>query len=680
MGARHRLHAAWLGQRGHLFGWVPVCLGIGVALYFGRATEPAGVAYLWVGGGVLCAVLAAVRLPYGVSPVFWGAALVGIGFCVAGGRAHQVAEPVLSWRYYGPVEGRIVAMDRSASDALRLTLDRVRLDRMSPARLPARVRLSLHGRQGFVSLAPGQHVMTTAHLSPPSGPVEPGGFDFQRHAFFLGLGAVGYTRTPVLTRAPPDGSQRVFAARLWVSARVQAALPGQTGAFAAAIMTGDRAALDQGAIEALRVTNLAHLLAISGLHMGLLAGFVFGALRIGFAAVPALGLRLPAKKIAAGGALAAAAGYLVLSGAAVATERAFVMAAVVLIAVMLDRRALSLRAVAIAAMIVLVLRPEALLGPGFQMSFAATTALVAVYGWMRDRDVPLGPRWSRVFTTVLLSSFVAGLATAPIAAAHFNQFAHYGLVANLLSVPLMGLLVMPAAVVAALALPLGLEMLPLRLMGLGIDWILGVAHWVAALPGARGTVVAPGPAILPLLAMGALFIVLWQGRGRAAGVPVMALALLLWTQSERPDVLISRDGGLVGVMTGAGRALSRERGSGFEARIWLENDGDKAVQAVAARRWPAAAGDGAAPAVTALRGKRAAAALEGCGNADIIVLNVDPPPGIAAGLACALWHPARLRATGAVALYRGPDGMREVTARARTGARLWNTDARASDQ
>jgi len=298
------------------------------------------------------------------APFVWAVVLVALGLCLAGARAHQMAEPVIGWRYYGPIEGRIVDMDRSASDALRLTLDQVVLDDVRPSRTPARVRVSLHGQQGFITPEPGMVVILTGHLSPPGGPVEPGGFDFQRHAWFQGLGAVGYTRTPVLTLEPPGEGLWMFKARMGLSDRVQAGLPGEAGAFAAAIMSGDRSGMGQETLRALRLSNLAHLLAISGLHMGLLAGFVFAAFRVGFSLIPAVGLRVPAKKISALGALAVAAVYLGLSGGNVATERAFVMAAVALVAVMADRRVLSLRAVAVAAVIVLVLRPEAVLGPG----------------------------------------------------------------------------------------------------------------------------------------------------------------------------------------------------------------------------------------------------------------------------------------------------------------------------
>ena len=661
---------AWLTQRGHLFAWAPLCLGLGVGIYFSLGWEP-GLAHYATLLGLILIGLVLTRWLGLWAPFVWAVVLVALGLCLAGARAHQMAEPVIGWRYYGPIEGRIVDMDRSASDALRLTLDQVVLDDVRPSRTPARVRVSLHGQQGFITPEPGMVVILTGHLSPPGGPVEPGGFDFQRHAWFQGLGAVGYTRTPVLTLEPPGEGLWMFKARMGLSDRVQAGLPGEAGAFAAAIMSGDRSGMGQETLRALRLSNLAHLLAISGLHMGLLAGFVFAAFRVGFSLIPAVGLRVPAKKISALGALAVAAVYLGLSGGNVATERAFVMAAVALVAVMADRRVLSLRAVAVAAVIVLVLRPEALLGPGFQMSFAATTALVAVFGWLRDARVPLGPKWLRPVVAVVVSSAVAGAATAPVAAAHFNQFAHYGLVANLLSVPLMGVLVMPAAVLAVCLMPLGLEALALWIMGLGLDWILSVAHWVSNLEGARGTVVSPTPEVLPLLAVGGLIVVLWQGRARWIGLVPAALSMVLWMNTERPDVLIADNGSLIGVMTEKGRSLNRPRGSGFVAMNWLENDGVALEQEAAAALWR----EGQAPvSIIALRGKRAAARFVGCQPEDWVVMNTRPEAGSPfSGLPCRVLHPGTLRKSGALALYvDDTGGVREVSARQITGARLWN--------
>ena len=568
------VETALLGQRGHLFPWAPVLLACGIGLFFALRVEPP-VALLWAAGAAGASGLLALRRAGAVlGPALAAGALVALGFALAGARTHSVSGPVLDFRYYGAVEGRIVGIDRSASDAVRLTLDRVVLSRVDPDETPLRVRISLHSDAPALDPRPGATILATGHLGPPSGAVEPGGFDFRRHAWFLSLGAVGYTRKPVLLLEPPGAGQAVFKARMWFSDRVQRLLPGETGAFAAAVTTGDRSGMGQQTLQALRDTNLAHLLAISGLHMGLLAGFVFGAIRVALLLVPWTRHRWPVKKIAAVGALACAFVYLLLSGGNVATERAFTMVAVALCALMLDRRALSLRGVALAALVILVWQPESLLSPGFQMSFAATTALVVSFERIAHFGVGRAlPRWTGMLFTVVASSFVAELATLPVAMAHFNRLGHYGLIANIVSVPVMSLFVVPFAVLAALLLPFGLDWIALRGMGLGLDWILFVAREVASWDGAVRHIPAPGGAVLPLIAFGALVLALWQGWARWIGALPMALAAAAlggaspsrvarggnWQHRRRHD---------------RGRPrLSRPRGSGFIAEVWLENDG-----------------------------------------------------------------------------------------------------------
>ncbi len=655
-----------LQQRGELVGWIPVALALGIGSYFSILYEPSLVFYLIVAGIIAVMLAFAKLLPEAASPLAIAVALGLTGFLLAGVRAHSVAGPVLGWRYYGPIEGRVVAIDRSQSDALRLTLDQVRLDRVTPDRTPQNVRISLHGDQSAsVTPEPGLRVMTTGHLSPPSGPVEPDGFDFQRHAWFVSLGAVGYTRVPLLAMAQASEGHTgmgVFRIRMAASARIQRTLPGDIGGFAAAITTGDRSAISRMALENLRVTNLAHLLAISGLHMGLLTAVVLGGLRILLSLHTGTALRLPTKSIAAVGALIAATGYLMLSGGNVATERAFIMVAVALGALMIGRRALSLRAVAIAAIIVLSLRPEALTGPGFQMSFAATTALVAVFGWLRNVQTDRVPQLLKPVLAVVISSAVAGMATAPIGAAHFNTISNYGLIANLASVPLMGVLVIPAAVVALVLAPLGLDWIALWFMGLGLRWILGVAEFIAGLEDAQSYVAGPGGWVLPLLALGFLVLVLWQGRLRFVGLPMMAAAFVMWHGTARPEVLVADTGGLVGLMTPQGRALSKEKGAGFVARNWLENDGDGAPQYVAAARWSEGP-------VIHLSGKRAVAGFSGCAGRQIVIASVDAPH--LARATCEVFDPSRLKHTGALAMKQSDTGWQITTARERTGERLW---------
>ncbi|SDW37243.1 competence protein ComEC [Ruegeria halocynthiae] len=669
-----RVETALLTQRGHLFPWSPVGLAVGIGCYFSLRFEPGVNLYDGVLAFALLAIVITRWLRVAWAPLAIGLALIAVGFLLAGARAHKVAEPVLQWRYYGPVEGRVVALDRSASDALRVTLDQVRIGDVPADQRPRRIRLSIHG--ATVNLSPGQRIMTTAHLSPPQGPVEPGGFDFRRHAWFQELGAVGYTRVPVLSVAPPWAGRDGVHITVWrmaISDRVRAILPGEVGGFAAAVTTGDRSGIGQTSLEALRASNLAHLLAISGLHMGLLTGFVFMACRVGLSVIPVLALRLPVRKVAAICALVAATVYLFLSGGNVATERAFVMVCVMFGAVLLDRRAISLRAVALAALIVLVLRPETLLSPGFQMSFAATTALVAAFGGLRGYGPMPGPKWLRPVLALLMSSAIAGVATAPIGAAHFNTMSHYGLLANLVSVPVMGTVVVPAAVVAALLAPFGLEALALQVMGAGLRWILAVARWVSDLDGARGYVVSPADFVLPVLAMSFLWLMLWQGRARWFGVAPAVMAIAMWGPGHRPDVLIAETGGLVGVMTEQGRALSKHKGSGFVASVWLENDGDGADQPKAAQRWPDASGGVqryliGGKELVHLTGKRVAQTFEECRPDQIIVASVS----LTLNGECSVYDPDTLQKTGSLALSKG----RMFTSSEATGRRLWSPHTR----
>lgn len=684
--------------------WSPVFFGLGVALYFALPVEPGRATYGAAGSvALLAATLGRLRRET-LGLLATAVILVALGLCTAGLRSAQVAGPVLGFRYYGPIEGRIVAVDRSASDRLRLTLDRVVLADTAPERIPRRVRVSLHGDQPFLTPVPGARVALTGHLSRPEGPGEPGGFDFQRHAWFLSIGAVGYTRTPALLQAPrPEGDLPLLHLRMRLSQAIQSRIAGEPGAFAAAVMTGDRSGISTETLDSLRRTNIAHLLAISGLHMGLLTGFVFLCLRSGLSLIPPLALRIPTKKIAAVGALAAGAFYLAVAGGNVATERAFIQVAVMFAAVLLDRRAITLRSVAIAALIVLAHRPESLLGPGFQMSFAATTALVAVFTGLsrieRIRTWPAGARW---LLGLGLSSGVAGLATAPFAAAHFNMLATYGLAANLLTVPVMGSLVVPAAVMAMLLWPLGLDWIAFRVMEAGLVWILSVADRIAGMEGAVRTIVMPPAEVLPLLTLGALVVILWHGRGRWTGAAPVALALLLWSGGERPALLVSPSGQLAGVEAEEGRALSRARGDGFVAGLWLENDGDGADQAGAAVR-PAWHADGAGQ-VAMIGGqslwhgvgRRAGPDLaRACATHDWVVTPemsdggigrapvVSPSPGAGAVLAsgqdgggCVMIGPDVLSRTGALALEPGENGLRIVTARQLQGRRPWVPMAR----
>jgi competence protein ComEC len=566
--------------------------GVGIAVYFALGTEPTTLLSLEIAGLGLFAALF-IRPQYIIRTAILGMLLLTcLGYSYAAHRTTTVKAPILTRHYYGPVYGRIIGLDRSATNAPRVLLDQIYLPEFSAARTPERVRISLQGYIPDETLTAGGRIAVTASISPPSPPVEPGGFDFRRMAWFMRLGGVGYTRNPVIpayTEPASDFKVWLFSLRMQISTKIKNSVEGQNGAFAAAIITGDRSDIDPEILVSLRASNLAHLLAISGLHMGMLSGFVFAIFRYGFAIFPYLALRVRPKKLAAGLAIIAGAGYLMLSGASVATQRAFIMTAVVLFAVILDKPAFTLRAVALAAFIVLLIKPYSLLEAGFQMSFAATTALISAYEWLNQRQVwrfLSRGKWKYVKPAIalLFTSAVAGAATAPISAFHFNQISQYGLAANLLAVPIMGMVVMPSAVIAFILTPFDLESYAFWVTGEGIGAILAVAEYFSNLEGAVTNIKSSSPVVLAGIVTSGLILFLWKGRGRSVGVIMLVLTIFIWSKSNRPSVLISEDGRMLGLMTESNRVVNKPRGSGYSVRIWLENDGDIVTQAEAALR------------------------------------------------------------------------------------------------
>ncbi len=365
--------------------------------------------------------------------------------------------------------------------------------------------------------------------------------------------------------------------------RIRAAIPGDNGSIASALITGKRDAISTPVNDAMYISSLAHVLSISGYHMAVVAGIVFFFIRAALALVPSLANRHPIKKWAAFGALVAAAFYLLLSGAEVATQRSFIMIAIVLIGVMLDRPALTFRTLAVAAIVVLSLAPQAIVHPSFQMSFAATLALIAAYQSglpvAARPDSSLGRRvalWGlREFFGLLLASLVAGFATTPYAAYHFHRLAPYGVLANLLAMPVVSAVVMPMGIMGVVMMPFGFDGLFWQLMGVGIDWMVWVAQWVTGLPGAVGRMQAFGTG--PLLAgtAGLLLLCLLRTPLRLTGAAVLFGAILWALIAPRPDVLVADDGQTAAIRGSDGRlSVLRSARDSFALKEWLAADAD----------------------------------------------------------------------------------------------------------
>jgi competence protein ComEC len=569
--------AFWREEPGRWPLWLPVFLGAGAALYFALPVEPPVLA----GWGALAVGIVAALLAIpgrGRAPQALTAALL-LGLGLAKVRESEVATPVLDHSLVAHLTGRIVGIE-PRERGLRLVLDEIRSGAFAAGQAPRRIRVSLQVGGDF---HPGDWLSLTAQLDMPRAPAEPGAMDFGRRLYFRSIGATGfaYGRARLISpaRAPDAWESLAFqveALRLDMTQRIAAAIPGSSGGIAAALVTGVRAAISEEDDAALRDAGLAHALSISGLHMAMVGGGIFWLVRALLAAFPSIVLRYPIKKWAAALALAASAFYLVISGMEAAAVRAFVMLATVMTAVLLDRPALTMRALALAAAIVLIAKPESITDAGFQMSFAAVAALVAVAEWdqRRQRTAPRS-LFIRYLVGIVITSLVAGLATSPFILFHFGRAAHYAVLGNLLAMPVMGLWIMPLAALSVMLMPFGLEGLVLPALGGGIDLMVRMGAFVSSLPGAVSLTSAMPQGALVLIALGGLWAVIWEKGSRWWGVAPIVIGVLLASLTPRPDMLVAPDAQTVAIRGDDGLLhFLRKPKDSFAAREWLRRDGD----------------------------------------------------------------------------------------------------------
>jgi competence protein ComEC len=682
---RLRVWAAAEIGAGRLFPWLAVAFGGGIILYFAADREPA-----WWAAWPVAAAAAAAAILLRRRPVAFVLALgffaVALGFGVATLKATLIAHPVLRFPAYSvTVAGFVELRDESQkSDRFVLRLDRIEGSRVVDK--PQRVRLSV--RRGMAPPA-GAFVEAKAQLNPPLQPLRPGSYDFARDLYFQRIGASGFVHGAVkVVAAPAEAGWRLRAAtfvegvRDTIDARIRSVLSGDIGSIASALITGKRDAISPYLYDAMFVSGIGHVLSISGYHMAVVAGVVFFILRALLALIPGLTDRMPVKKWAALGALLVTALYLVLSGAEVATQRSFIMIAIVLMGVVLDRPVLTLRTVTIAALVVLVLSPEAVIHPSFQMSFAATLALIAAYAYGQPlaragTGSPLAMRaalWGvKEIVSLLLASLIAGLATTPYAAYHFHRLAPYGVIANLLAMPVVSAWVMPMGILGVIALPFGFDAFFWRQMGSGIEWMDTVALWVASLPGAAGHVTSFGTAPLLFATAGLLVIGLLKTPLRWSGAVFVLVAILLAARAPVPDVLIAADGRSFAVRGANGRLAFHRTGSDtFAIREWLAADADgRDVN-------DKGLGEGVVCDPAGCIGKLADGRLvsyvlapeafeEDCRRAAIVVGTRDPPPDCGATVV----GRKEWREQGALALYRDRNGFRVEPARPLSYDRPW---------
>jgi len=675
--------------------WTPVALGLGSALYFALPREPQAAVAL------ACVLVTALLLvgaarfsgPRGATAAIVLAACAIGGFGAVKLRTEAVRGPVApAGGKPQRLEGWVVDVASPGQGGQRLLLAPARIGDWPANETPVRVRVTL--RSGYVP-SPGEPVSLLAVINAPPPPASPGAYDFARDAFFDSVGGVGFslgsTSSWATTEQAPARlrlTMRINAMRWALTQRIIDTLGYGSGGLAAAMTTGHEAFIPKQQVDDLRIAGLAHIISISGVHMAIVGGFVFFAARFAIAAWPWLALRVPGKKLAALLGLAAVGGYLLLSGSPPAAERAAITASIAFLAILVDRQAISFHALALAAMAVLLLQPEAVVEPGFQMSFAATAALVALAElWprpVREINTPWPIRLVQgVWTWTLAGaavSLIAGLATAPFAMQHFNRVSTWGLGANLVTEPISSLLMMPGLALGAMLTPFGLQGPPLAVAGFAIDLLNRVAHAAASAPYAQ-LIVASGPAwTLPAAFLGLLWLCLCKGPLRWLGLP-FALAVTLVPKPAPPDAWVSADGAAVAVRSGRQAVLFRPDVKLFGAELWarrrgltpLETEADRDL-AFACDHWSCAAVPGArlkiAAAWNVRRPLKPGRLEEMCAGSEVVILRNDFPEGACA--APLVLTRADFARGGSAELYRqAPGRWRIVWAQDLRGRRPW---------
>ena len=560
----------WLeAERDQLPLWLPVGLGLGIAAWFAlpdrgtwlsfmaAALGVAGFGFTLARGGRLGRVIGLFSL----------VAMIGCGLVWL--RAERVAAPRIERPMVVEFEGRIIGMERLPA---RGTI-RLKLAPIGAADIPPLVRINLKQEEAPHGLAPGARIALRARLMPPAPPAVPGAYDFARVAWFQGLGATGKTIGPVRLVGAPEGrdfSGWIADLRSRLSTHIQTRLAGAEGGVATAFVTGDQGAIPEEDADAMRRSGLAHLLSVSGLHVtAVVAGTMFLLMRL-LALSSRLALHAPLTLIAAGGGAVAGIAYTLIAGAEVPTIRSCIAALLVLAGMAIGREAVTLRLVATGALVVLMLWPEALAGPSFQLSFAAVTAIVALHehpklrALLAGREEGWGRKLGRTLVSLLLTGLVVEIALAPIALFHFHRAGLYGAVANIVAIPLTTFVIMPLEALALLFDMAGIGAPFWWLTGHALGLLLWVAHRVAEAPGAVAALPSMPWGAFALMISGGLWLALWRTKVRRIGLIPLAAGAAWALATPPPDLLVTGDGRHLAVRSADGSiSLLRPRAGDY---------------------------------------------------------------------------------------------------------------------
>lgn len=569
-----------LEERQQWFLWIPVFYAIGILIYFGVAKEPEVYSGIT---GALVALSSAVlfRKKTLASYIFIAMFFVMSGFSGANIRAIMVKAPALEKPMrVTSIQGKVEEID-TYKTGYRIILTNIKNAEIPEEKLPKKIRLVILSKMENVQA--GDVIEVRASLTPPPKAVLPGAYDFSQYAYFRQIGAVGFAVSDVIEIESTKNTfaETIVQIRNNIAVKIQASVGGVEAEIAKALFIGDTGGIDKDVMTAIRNSGLAHLLSISGLHLVLVCGIFFVITRTFLALIPAIALNYNIKKIAAIFAIAGSYFYLLISGSPVSAVRSFIMSAMALLAILLDRSGTPLRLVAIAAMFILIISPENILSPSFQMSFGAVIALIASFEWLTPHLNQIASAYKipkiimNIFGTII-SSIVATIATAPFGVYHFNRSSPYGIIANVLAIPITSMLIMPLGVISLLLMPFHLEWLVAWPMKTGIDFIVSIARYVADLPYANSTIAAINYWQLLLITLGFLWLAIWKTKWRLFGFVFVVIACVFAPFNKTPDIIINSDATLFAVKDENGELIVSSTTSAKYARdVWSAKSGQE---------------------------------------------------------------------------------------------------------
>ncbi|MCH2547030.1 MAG: ComEC family competence protein [Alphaproteobacteria bacterium] len=559
---QNKFLSIWYAERPRWILWIPVFIGTGVGIYFSLPNEPS-LPPLWL--SVFAFALLAYWGFYNQKTLLGNSAIlamcIALGLSVAAQRTAYIAAPIIERQLYPQTITGVVAEITTRPETTRLTLENAVIKSLSHEDTPKYITVSLRSHADK-AIELGDKIELRAGFFPPPKPVIAGGFAFHRHFFFKQIGAMGYAigsdQPKILIKARDSTSiaSQILQKRHDIAQWLIQHMSKREGAVAAALMVGESRAIPPDIYESMRQSGLVHVLSISGMHLTLAAGIFFFSARLIFAAIPQFAARCDTKKYAAIVALIGTFIYLLLAGMPISAQRSFVMVALVLSAVMISRTVTPVRSLCMAATLLLVFTPESLLNPGFQLSFAATLAILAYYErWIETRNKLLPEEWNwkqkqkQFWNGIVATSTVATFATMPFILHHFEGLPLYSVLANLVVMPLASFWIMPMVVLVLVTLPLGIAGWFLPVLKWGISMMLAMAQWIVTLPYAILDTPPLSTPWLVVITFGGLWLCLWQTRWRYLGVVPMLAGLMSLGFYHPPDMVISADAKKIAVRT-----------------------------------------------------------------------------------------------------------------------------------